>query len=152
MTTNPSELPPKGTVGVPYPPTASFSCTNQGAATANNAICGVTGLPPGVTVGQCKVNGVDWAQGDAVAAGETVVCPVSGTPTAPGTSNVQVTTGADNDVTPANNQVAASPVVIASPAGPASIPTLSEWGLILMSGLMGIMGWGMAPRRRANPL
>jgi hypothetical protein len=152
MTTNPSGLPPKGTVGVPYPPTASFSCTNQGAATANNAICGVTGLPPGVTVGQCKVNGVDWAQGDAVAAGETVVCPVSGTPTAPGTSNVQVTTGADNDVTPANNQVAASPVVIASPAGPASIPTLSEWGLILMSGLMGIMGWGMARRRRANPL
>lgn len=152
MTTNPSGLPPKGTVGVPYPPTASFSCTNQGAATANNAICGVTGLPPGVTVGQCKVNGVDWAQGDAVAAGETVVCPVSGTPTAPGTSNVQVTTGADNDLTPANNQVAASPVVIASPAGPASIPTLSEWGLILMSGLMGIMGWGMARRRRANPL
>ncbi|MBB1651040.1 MAG: IPTL-CTERM sorting domain-containing protein [Delftia acidovorans] len=152
MTTDPSGLPPKGTVGVPYPPTASFSCTNQGAVTANNAICSVTGLPPGVAVGQCKVNGVDWTQGDAVAAGQTVICPVSGTPTAPGTSNVQVTTGADNDVTPANNQAAASPVVIASPAGPASIPTLSEWGLILMSGLMGIMGWGMARRRRANPL
>ncbi|CAB5695740.1 IPTL-CTERM protein sorting domain [Delftia tsuruhatensis] len=151
MSTDTGGLPPKGTVGEPYPPTASFSCKNQGAVDATNATCSVTGLPPGVTVGQCKIGGVNWAQGDTVPAGATVVCPVSGTPTAPGTSNVQVTTSADNDVTPANNQAAAPPVVIAAPPGPAAIPTLSEWGLLLMSALLGLMGWGMA-RRRSSPL
>ena len=53
------------------------------------------------------------------------------------------------DANPANNTASRAVAVAVSPA---SIPTLSEWGLILMSGLMGIMGWGMVRRRRFNAL
>ena len=48
-----------------------------------------------------------------------------------------------------------APGVIADPAGPgttvnasASIPTLSEWGMILMSGLLGLLGLAQMRRRR----
>jgi hypothetical protein len=58
-------------------------------------------------------------------------------------------TGATGDANPANNTASRAVAVAVSPA---SIPTLSEWGLILMSVLMGIMGWGMVRRRRFNAL
>jgi hypothetical protein len=48
--------------------------------------------------------------------------------------------------------------VIADPAGPGnapnvdpqSIPTLSEWGLILMAGLLGMFGMAQVRRRRST--
>lgn len=38
-----SGLPPTAVVGVPY--TGSFSCKNDGAASAGQAICDASGLP-----------------------------------------------------------------------------------------------------------
>lgn len=40
------------------------------------------------------------------------------------------------------------PAVVAPPAGPASIPTLSEWGLIIMSALIAMFGIARTRRRR----
>lgn len=107
-----SGLPSSYTVGLPY--SGSFTCTNQGSTAAANATCGVTNLPPNVTMGQCKITpppgaplpaGTNWNAPAAVPAGSVVACPVSGTPqTSTGSLAVTVTTGASNDGDPSNNQ------------------------------------------------
>ncbi|CAB5698596.1 IPTL-CTERM protein sorting domain [Delftia tsuruhatensis] len=160
MAVDASGLPTSGTAGTPYPPTASFSCTNLGAAPAANAFCEAAGLPTGITVGQCTMNGTPWSSPATVPANATVICPVSGTPAIPGSSDhVTITTGADNDTDPTNNQetvsVSTTPPILPPPVpsvAAAPIPTLSEWGLIALSGLLGLMGWGMAHRRRRSGL
>jgi len=104
-----------------------------------------------VSQGACRISPANaaWSAGDAVPAGASVTCTVSGTPSSVGAVTLTGSTGATGDANPANNTASRA---VAGGVSPASIPTLSEWGLILMSGLMGIMGWGMARRRRANPL
>ena len=53
------------------------------------------------------------------------------------------------DTVPGNNQSTAStPVQPALPGGVASIPTLSEWGLILLSGLLGLLALRQMPAAR----
>jgi hypothetical protein len=39
-------------------------------------------------------------------------------------------------------------IVLGPPAPPAEIPTLREWGMILMSALLGLLGMGLVARRR----
>ena len=114
MVPDTSKLPPGGgSVGIPYPVDASFSCTNQGSTAATNATCSVADLPPGVTAGQCTIApptpAINWSQNSLVPAGSTVTCPVSGTPTATPPSPPKVTTGADNDGDPSNNEKALNP-------------------------------------------
>ncbi len=143
-------LPASFTSNTPY--SGSFVCKNQGSADATaGTSCTVTGLPAGVSQGACRISpsNAAWSAGDAVPAGASVTCAVSGTPSAAGATSVAGSTGATGDANTGNN---AATRALAGAVSPASIPTLSEWGLILMSGLMGIMGWGMARRRRANPL
>ncbi|WP_460480061.1 IPTL-CTERM sorting domain-containing protein [Comamonas humi] len=110
-----SQLPPGGgVVGTPYPAGAAFSCTNQGSTAAQNASCAATGLPAGVTVGQCTISpptpALNWSQGSAVPAAATVTCPVTGTPTTTPANPPKVTTGGDNDGDPGNNQQELAPV------------------------------------------
>lgn len=144
-----SKVPPSLPLGQPVPAGAQISCTNKGATAAVNATCSPTGLPTGVTLGQCTVNGVNWSQGDAVPVGQTVVCPLVGTPTDPAnagsTKNVKVTGNANNSSPSLGG--AGNVVQVAPPAGPQSIPTLSEWGLILLSALVGLFMVGMQRRR-----
>ncbi len=145
-----SGLPTAFTAGTLY--SGSFVCKNQGSADASSGtLCTVTGLPPGVSQGACRISpsNAAWSAGDAVPAGASVTCTVSGTPSSVGAVTLTGSTGATGDANPANNTASRA---VAGAVSPASIPTLSEWGLILMSGLMGIMGWGMVRRRRANPL
>ena len=97
-------LPATAAVGVPY--TGSFSCSNVGTADATGATrCSVTGLPSGLSVGACTISpsGTPWSEAASVPAGATVTCPVSGTPTALGSSTVTGTTGATSDSNTANN-------------------------------------------------
>lgn len=145
-----SGLPTAFTAGTPY--SGSFVCKNLGSVDASaGTSCAVTGLPSGVSQGACRISPANaaWSAGDAVPAGASVTCTVSGTPSSVGAVTLTGSTGATGDANPANNTASRA---VAGAVSPASIPTLSEWGLILMSGLMGIMGWGMARRRRANPL
>lgn len=147
---------PKGTVGQPY--TGSFTCTSDGQVDAYGAQCGVTGLPTGLTVGQCKIGpapGANWNPGDTIphtAPGNVVTCPVTGTPTQPsgpvkgtaGTDDVHSPSGTGTD---AGNSVTLPANSVVTVSAPASIPTLSEWGLIILSALMGLFMFGMGRRR-----
>ena len=148
--------------GQSLPPTAGFSCTNTGATEAVGASCMITGLPTGVTVGQCTVSpgATDWNQGSDIPMGQTVSCPLTGTPTGTPTDPSQTSTpikvtgdttnGPGSDVGTPTPQEA--PVVGQGPEGkvllvaPSSVPTMSEWGLIVMSSVMALFAFGM--RRR----
>lgn len=161
-----SQLPAGGgSVGVAYPPTASFSCVNQGSTTAiGNTLCSINNLPPGVTVGQCTVSpptpGKAWQAGDAVPPAAVVNCPVSGTPTGPAPAPLEVVTGSDNDGTPGNNTAQLVPVAPAPAPAPAPepapaptpapvptpVPTLSEWAMLLIAGSLA----GLGVRRRSG--
>ncbi len=57
---------------------------------------------------------------------------------------------APGDTNPANNTDDASTTVSFPPGGVSSIPTLSEWGLIILSVLLGLMAWrhSVVMRRR----
>jgi uncharacterized repeat protein (TIGR01451 family) len=93
MTPDLSGLPGTITVGVPY--TGTILCTNNAAATASatNASCTVGALPAGLTLGACTPT-----PPATIAAGASISCPVTGTPTSTTPVAVAVTTGATNDV------------------------------------------------------
>ncbi len=109
MTPNLSGLPTTATVGVPY--SGTVLCTNNAGATApaSNATCAISGLPAGVTVGTCTP-----VPPATVAAGASISCSVSGTPTTTGAVTVTATTGATNDTnggtTTGGNNTATAPV------------------------------------------
>lgn len=136
---------PKGVVGQPYK--GSFTCTSDGAIDATNARCGVTGLPDGVTVGQCTIDtatpAANWAPGETIPVGKVVTCPVAGTPAK--TSGPVTGTAGSGSFPDDVQTVPAGDVAGPAPAGAQAIPTLSEWGLILLSALMGLF---MARRRQ----
>jgi hypothetical protein len=152
---NINSLPPNGgTPGTSYPPNASFSCTNQGSTTASgNTLCHVDNLPPGVTVGQCTVAvppatpGANWSEGQPVPPAGVVTCPVTGTPTGPAPGPVQGVTGSDNEPNgPAkdNNTVTQS----AQSVRTTPVPTLGEWGMMLMAGMLAAVGFGARRRKQ----
>lgn len=149
-----SKVPTSMPYGQPLPVGAQFSCKNEGATAAVNARCTISNLPGGVTAGQCKLDGVNWTGPAAVPVGKTVVCPLSGTPNNPadvGTKKAITVTGnadnADPSLAGAGKAVlVAAAGVLVGTAAPASIPTLSEWGLIILSALVGLFTLGL--RRR----
>ena len=58
------------------------------------------------------------------------------------------TLDAPGDINPGNNSSTTTTTVSVPPSGTSSIPTLSEWGLIILSTLLGLMAWGQAARGR----
>ena len=96
-------LPLVATVGTPY--SGTIKCTNSAAATASatNGTCSVSGLPAGLTLGACSP-----VPPATVAAGASITCPVSGTPTSSASATVTITTGASNDPNTANNTATAT--------------------------------------------
>lgn len=58
------------------------------------------------------------------------------------------TLDAPGDTDAANNTGTASTTVSVPPGGPNGIPTLSEWALILLSAVLGLMAWGQLGRRQ----
>lgn len=61
------------------------------------------------------------------------------------------TLDAPGDTNAANNGGTASTAVSVPPGGVGSIPTLSEWGLIILSAMLGLLAWGQAGRVRSRP-
>jgi hypothetical protein len=80
-------LPPSMTVGVPV--SGSFSCTNEGPSPAASASCAISGLPAGAAV-SCSPA---VPTGAPLAAGASISCTVSFTPTATGATTALVTAG-----------------------------------------------------------
>ncbi|MBF5003684.1 IPTL-CTERM sorting domain-containing protein [Diaphorobacter caeni] len=126
-----SQLPTTAVVGASY--SGSYSCTNQGATTALAANCAVTGLPRGVTAGQCTITpstpAANWAAGSSVPPAATVTCPVSGTVTGAGTGPVEVNTGGSNDGDATNNRASKS-VSVAEPDMAVELKGLPVSGVI----------------------
>lgn len=94
------------TVALNKPYAGSFTCTNVGVLDAvAGTVCSVSGLPAGVTPGQCTSGSPAkaWSAGDPVAAGVVVTCEVSGTITSESPATVQGVAGVTNDVDPSNN-------------------------------------------------
>ena len=91
-------MPTTISVGVPY--NGTIRCTNSAAVTlsATGATCSVSGLPAGISVGACTP-----ASPATLAPGASMVCPVTGTPTANAGTSITVTTSASNDVNTSND-------------------------------------------------
>ena len=94
----PNTLLPQPIAGVPYPAGQAVTCTNASSIPAANAFCNVTDLPPGLTSVCSPTSPVL-----SLPAGGTIVCTISGTPTTSAPIKAKVTTGADGDTIPSNN-------------------------------------------------
>ncbi|MDW8311108.1 MAG: Ig-like domain-containing protein, partial [Burkholderiales bacterium] len=66
---------------------------------ATSATCSASGLPTGLTLGACS----PATPVASLGAGQSITCPVSGTPSAAGSFTVTATTSAANDTNTANN-------------------------------------------------
>lgn len=116
--------------------TGTVTCTSDGQVTATNAYCNISGLPPGATVSCTPSN-----TAAALPVGQSLVCRVSYVAPASGTVNIVAITGAGND---ANNvqHIGVAPTVVTGPRPPPNpIPTLSEWGQIIMMLMMLGLAW-----------
>jgi uncharacterized repeat protein (TIGR01451 family) len=109
-----SGIPNTATVGVVY--NGTYTCTNVGnvSATAGTS-CAITGLPAGVTQGNCTLTpgSTPWVANNTVPVNGVVTCSVSGTPTTAGSVTVTATTGATGDTNLANNTATKSVTVSA---------------------------------------
>ena len=126
-----SALPGTGRVGKSYK--GSFTCTNRGDADAvTDTSCVASDLPDGVKELACAIspNGAPWQQGQPIVRGGVVTCQVEGTPSKAQTRMVQGVSGSDREQTEV--------VISASDApAPTPVPTLSRWGGIVVTLLLG---------------
>lgn len=118
-----SGTPPGGTVGTPYP---AFTVTATGTAPIAFS---AAGLPPGLAI-------------------DPASAVISGTPTAAGSYNVTITATNAGGETPLNVTIV---IVGAAATTPTSIPTLSEWGLMILAALLAITGKRSKSRPQALP-
>lgn len=133
----PSTVAPGATV------TGTVTCTNNGPLVANNATCSVSGLPAGA-----QVTCTPGSPQSTLAVGASIVCAVSYIAPATGAVTLVASTGADGDSNPANN-TATAPVTVSVPPAPQAIPTLSEWGMMILSGLLALVSVATLRRRQA---
>jgi hypothetical protein len=99
--------------GTAYPADQKVTCSNSSTTIATDASCTVNGLPAGL-VATC-----DPASPQAtLAAGASIVCTISGTPTTNDAINATVVTDAANDGVPANN----NGVLTSTPTANMSVP------------------------------
>lgn len=157
-----SKVPTSMPYGQPLPAGSEYSCTNQGSTVAIGATCSISGLPAGVTVGQCTMDGANWTAPADVPIGKKVICPISGTPNDPAdnvpgksvsikvtgnSTNAAPTSGTTGNVVPVPGAGPGGAVVVGPVGTTSAIPTLSEWGLIVLSTLMGLFAIGVSRRR-----
>ncbi|MCX8098397.1 MAG: Ig-like domain-containing protein, partial [Casimicrobiaceae bacterium] len=102
-------LPASMTVGTAV--TGSITCRNGGTVAATNATCSASGLPTGLTLGTCS----PATPVASLAAGQSISCPISGTPSAAGSFTLSATTSAANDTNTANNTVSQA-ITVSTPA------------------------------------
>lgn len=135
-----SGLPSTGTVNQPY--SGAFTCTNNGTADASAITCSAN-LAPWMTMGACTITpgGSAWSTPGDIPEGQAVTCPVTGTPQSAGTVTVDGTGGemhATKDVKVNGGAAAAA----------TAVPTLSQWGLILLASLIAACGLLVVRRTR----
>lgn len=134
---------PAGTVGTAY--SGSITITNSGTAPASaSAAASVTGLPAGLVLGACDIANL--------AAGGSVTCAITGTPTAAGSFAATAAVTDSTDSNTANNTALATLTIVGGVpvnAVATPVPTLGQWGSILLVLLM-LMAGGWRARRPAQ--
>ncbi len=118
--------------------TGLMTCTNLGAVTAVNATCALSSV--GV-LGRCWSGLVDTnLPMAALSVGASVVCQVMATAPASGSMTIRAVTGASNDSGNIGKLDSTIIDVISVAPSLREIPTLSEWGAMLLSLLLACVG------------
>ena len=118
-----SAPPPGGTAGAPY----NFIVTATGTTVFTFSDAGT--LPPGLTINPSTG-------------------AITGTPSAAGSYNV--TLAAANGILPNGAQAFTMDIALAPVGSVTAVPTLGEWGLLLMACLVGGTGWWQVRRRSTS--
>ena len=118
-----SAQPPGGTAGAPY----NFIVTATGTTAFTFSDAGT--LPPGLTINPSTGS-------------------ITGTPSAAGSYNVTLT--AANGILPNGVQAFTMNIALAPAGSVTAVPTLGEWGLLLMACLVGGAGWWQVRRRTTS--
>lgn len=127
---------------------------NYGGSASTGVVTVTDALPAGLTATaisgtgwSCNLGSLSCTRSDALAAGAAwpaITVKVTVSAQAPASVINVATVSGGGDATPGNNS--ASDITTIAPATPASIPTLSEWGMLLLTLLMaGAVAW---PARR----
>jgi uncharacterized repeat protein (TIGR01451 family) len=138
--------------------TFTATSTNLGPSDAQNVVLSITLSPDfrygshtasaGAVcttpqIGNSGVISCTWA--GATAPGVVRTLAVNAASFTPGTSSIQAaTSSATTDPVPQSNNVASTSVLVGNPVEP--IPTLSQWGLMLLGLLVGLIGVAMVRR------
>ena len=115
--------PPGGSTGTPY----NFIVTATGTTAFTFSDAGT--LPPGLTINPSTG-------------------AITGTPSAAGSYNV--TLAAANGILPNGAQAFTMDIALAPVGSVTAVPTLGEWGLLLMACLVGGTGWWQVRRRSTS--
>ncbi|OGB12391.1 MAG: hypothetical protein A3C40_15490 [Burkholderiales bacterium RIFCSPHIGHO2_02_FULL_64_19] len=118
-----SAPPPGGSTGTPY----NFIVTATGTTAFTFSDAGT--LPPGLTINPSTG-------------------AITGTPSAAGSYNV--TLAAANGILPNGAQAFTMDIALAPVGSLTAVPTLGEWGLLLMACLVGGAGWWQVRRRTTS--
>jgi len=118
-----SAPPPGGSTGKPY----NFIVTATGTTAFTFSDAGT--LPPGLTINPSTG-------------------AITGTPSAAGSYNV--TLAAANGILPNGAQAFTMDIALAPVGSVTAVPTLGEWGLLLMACLVGGTGWWQVRRRSTS--
>lgn len=140
----------QGQVGAQY----QLVVSNLGGAATAGAVTVTDLLPAGLTATalsgsgwSCTLATLSCTRSDVLAAGASwpaISLTVTVAPNAAASVTNVATVSGGGDTTPGNNT--ATDVATVDPAAPASIPTLSQWGLVLL----GLLLWGAAAANAAS--
>jgi uncharacterized repeat protein (TIGR01451 family) len=138
--------------------TFTATSTNLGPSDAQNVVLSITLSPDfrygshtasaGAVcttpqIGNSGVISCTWASPTIPGAVRTLA--VNAASFVPGTSSIQAATSSNTtDPVPTSNNVASVSVLVGNPVEP--IPTLSRWGLVLLSLLVGLIGMALVRR------
>ena len=108
------------------------TCTNAGPDIAENATCTVTGAPDGAVTSCQPASPVT-----SLAVGANMVCETKFTPKDASIFTITTTAASTTEDPDLSNNVAKTVDPSTPVAGPAPVPTLGEWALLLLASLVG---------------
>ena len=130
--------PTDATASVGTQTSVTTSCKNNGPDAAANATCTVTGAPTGATT-VCT----PASPQASLPVGQSMSCVTTFTPTTADPISLTTTIGTTTSEVNTQNNAAVTKVTVGTTApagGPAAVPTLGEWALMLLTALLAGVG------------
>ena len=139
-----ADAPPSINATVGAPVNVTTTCKNNGPDAAANASCTVTGAPADATT-VCTPSSPQ----SSLPANESMRCVTTFTPKTSDPLTLTTTAGTTTAEVNTRNNVAVTNVTLGStPVSSASVPTLGEWAVLLLSSVLA--GLGLMRLRRAR--